>query len=1390
MSSTIDRKVVEMRFDNSDFEKNVSITLNSLKQLQNSLNMTESCKSLKSLESTVNGIDVSGLNGAISTIESRFSNLGIIGMTVIQNLTNTAINSAKKVLSAVVGAIKQGGITRATNIENAKFQLAGLGIAWKDISEDIDYGVKDTAYSMDAAAKAASSLVASGIQLGDSMKTSLRGISGVAAMTNSSYEEISSIFTTVAGQGKLMTMQLRQLEMRGLNVAAIMGQQLGKTEAEIRDMVTKGTIDFATFSKAMDDAFGAHAKDANKTLNGTLSNVKSALARIGAEFVQPIIENEGPLVQMLNALRVKINEVKDAIIPFAKDTTTAINNLFSNITKKIEDADLTNSFKIFNNIVDVLKNTLRGLYNILKIIGSTFKDVFPESASNGILAFTEKLKDFTSNIKMSKDTTEKLKNTFRGFFSLLDIGKQLLENLEKPLSVVLKIGVSLGRVFLTVTSSLGAWITKIDQAIEKVGFFKSIFSSFDADTSGFDKFVNNVSDKISPLELLFLGLSKIIQGVGFAISKISVVIGKASDIVLKIFSNLFSGLKEAMGGSNASEAIKLVNSGFLAVVLYKLKDLIGTLTASINNLKPFGETVRNTINTLKGALFELEKNLKTDSLKNVASAVLELAVAVLILSSVDDKKLATSLGAVTGLLIEMMTAMKAMDKISGKGIKETYSITNIIIKMAESILILAVAVKVLASVPFDSMMGAMLGITILLGEMVGVAFIFSKFESNFKKAATSMILMAVAINLLVKPVTKLASLEFEAMMQGLLGVTILLGEMIGVAFIFSKFESSFRKAATSMILMAVAIKTLIGPVVTLASLDFLAMMQGLLGVTILIGVLVGASALMSKVAPMMIVGSAGLLLMSVAMLALIPTLKTLESMSGGDLAKVIAGIGFLLLTLAGGLTAMIVALPGAAALMVAAKALLVLTGVLTVLAAIPFLDLLKALGMMASTFLSISVVGTICGVLSPLLIAFGVALMTVSVACGIMAAAMTALSISGVAGITALKIVLSGFITMIPDICKALGESIIGLCDVLIKVTPKIMELILKIIIGICDTIIQACPKISKALIAVVFMACDVLLECVPKIINTGIALLLAFLHGIADNIGEVVTTAIEIIVNLLNGIAKKIPDVIAAGVNVAMSFIEGIVMQIPIIVDRAGKLIVSFLNGLADSIRKNAEDIHNAAKNFINAFFEAMLTVIAGKEGASKFKNIGKNIIDGLKNGIKKSISKIKDIAKDIGSSLLNGVKSFLGIKSPSREFMKIGMYSDEGLAGGLKKYAGAVVDAAKNVASGAINTIDNGLSGMSNLISDALEGGPTIRPVLDLSDIESGARQINGMFSARQAVALASSGTIGIQNGGSGYVINMTINGAQGQDVNQLADLVSERINNSIQRRNNVWR
>ena len=289
-TTVIDNKVVEMRFDNRDFEKNIQQSMTSLDKLKASLNM-DSAKALDNLGRAANNFQLNGMSSAIETVQARFSALQVVGITVLQELTRSAMRLGSQLVSSFIEPIKSGGMNRALNIEQAKFQLEGLGVAWSEIEEDINYGVKDTAYGLDAAAKAAAQLTASGVAMGENMKASLRGISGVAAMTNATYDEISPIFTTVAGQGKLMTMQLRQLEARGLNAAATLGKALGKSEADIRQMVTDGKIDFQTFANAMDEAFGAHAKDANKTFTGAMSNVKAAMSRIGANFAQPYMEN-------------------------------------------------------------------------------------------------------------------------------------------------------------------------------------------------------------------------------------------------------------------------------------------------------------------------------------------------------------------------------------------------------------------------------------------------------------------------------------------------------------------------------------------------------------------------------------------------------------------------------------------------------------------------------------------------------------------------------------------------------------------------------------------------------------------------------------------------------------------------------------------------------------------------------------------------------------------------------------------------------------------------------------------------------------------------------------------------------------------------------------------
>ena len=226
MSQTIDNRIVELQFENKQFESGVEESLTTLEKLKKALKLDDAAKNLENFGKSTKNFNLNDIGAGVEKVSDKFSAFGAVGFTVIQRLTNAAIDLGKKfgsILTAPIEQAKSGGWTRAMNIEEAKFQIEGLGVAWDEVAEDINYGVQDTAYGLDVAAKACSQLLASGVQVGEEMKHSLRAISGVEAMTSSSYEEISPIFTTVAGQGVIMTRQLRQLEARGLNAADVLG---------------------------------------------------------------------------------------------------------------------------------------------------------------------------------------------------------------------------------------------------------------------------------------------------------------------------------------------------------------------------------------------------------------------------------------------------------------------------------------------------------------------------------------------------------------------------------------------------------------------------------------------------------------------------------------------------------------------------------------------------------------------------------------------------------------------------------------------------------------------------------------------------------------------------------------------------------------------------------------------------------------------------------------------------------------------------------------------------------------------------------------------------------------------------------------------------------------
>lgn len=319
--STTDKRIVKMQFDNAQFEAGVSKSMSTLDKLKAKLNFSDSAKDISKLQTSIDNVDFSKMQSSLQFLEKRFSATGEFIYKIWDGITDKAINAFKRVESATLGQIKNGGWARALNIANAQFQTAGLGASWEAIRAAADYAVTDTAYGLDEAAKAASQLLASGIDYQEviedteeggitQMHKALRAISGVAAMTNSSFTEISHIFTRIAGQGRVMAVDLNSIAARGLNAAATLAEAFGTTEDVIRDMVSKGQISFNDFAMAMDDAYGEHAKQANETFQGAMSNMRAALSRIGAIFAQPVIDRTN---RFFNAITGRIKEVQRAL---------------------------------------------------------------------------------------------------------------------------------------------------------------------------------------------------------------------------------------------------------------------------------------------------------------------------------------------------------------------------------------------------------------------------------------------------------------------------------------------------------------------------------------------------------------------------------------------------------------------------------------------------------------------------------------------------------------------------------------------------------------------------------------------------------------------------------------------------------------------------------------------------------------------------------------------------------------------------------------------------------------------------------------------------------------------------------------------------------------------
>ena len=1285
MASTVDNRVVQMRFDNKQFESNIQTSINSLDKLKESLNFEGSAKGFDELERASANLDFSKMEASLAALEHRFSAIGIAGMTLVTDITRSVEKAASKIAGFVTDNVIQGGWQRAANIENAKFQLEGIGVAWKDVADDIDYAVSGTAYGLDEAAQACGRLATAGVSAGQDMKDALRGISGVAAMSGASYAEIADIFSDAASKGKVMSMELSRLEERGVAASSMLAEALEMSGEEFSDYVRKGKMDFKTFAKAMDDAFGEHAKDANKTFDGALANMRAALKKIGAEVAGPTRDS---LRDLFNAIRMSINEFKSAYLPTLKEVSDVIGNVIYRVQRIFETGDVANKvLKVF----EVMQNVFAGIALAALDIGKAFREIFPQDVGKETESLLDKLVQFSKGLVMSKEAAQNFRDTFKGVFAIIDILGQAFSAIVKavfPAASGLK---DVGESLLEFTGGLGRYLTGLSSFLRSSDFFTKKIEEIKKVVTPVFSFLVDIFNKVksgvislgdafmkgfSAIPLVGAELEEAMDRIRGGTERLDGAVGKLSRFdrikqifngVAEVFSFLWTqfkrtfpffaelgGLvKDAFGQIGAaahqvlagdfSKSFDMINAMLMSGMAVSLADFFDTIKTSIRPAFKMLGNVNGILFEVKNTLFIFQQTIKADVLMTIAKALGIMTLSIIGLSLIDSKALTKSLIAIAGAVTILSLALGAILKMTqvsatfsnplelfqnlfnmGAQSAKLYAAGTLLTTIATSVGILTLSLLGLSSINTEDLIKSVTALSVIMAELVGATLILNNFSGEARVGAGSLLALSVGVLIMSKALQTLADIPTENMDHALKALTVIMLEMGVYSAVMKSMDGKMMDAAASMVVMGAALHVIVGALKKFEGIDPLTLLGGLGSLFVVMAELVGiAFAVKSLKLNNLIEVSAALLIVSAAMKNIGTAFQSFNGMEWGDWAKGILG--------------MVVAL-GAMAV------------------ALSFLSdpkFCNPVGLLASS-VAILAVAAAFNALVPSIVLLG-ALPLPQVAQGVIAflgamvglaaaGAVASAAVPGLLSLAAAAIAVGAGVALagvgIAALCAGLGvlaAAVVGLAASIPILSGLIVTLIASAIEGVAVGLVS-CLRILREGIPSVIDIIRLIGEGVLNLINSWIDPLaeairkatLAILHLLSELAPELVRACALIVEGVLTVLSEHAYSIVTLVLQTLNDILRAIEDYLPTLTSTCVYLIVQLMNAVSQALDDNAELLEQAAERLIKSILSAL-----GKT-LPQFLSFGLDLVGNILIGAQKVAANLVKFIVDLGADLL----------------------------------------------------------------------------------------------------------------------------------------------------------
>ena len=908
MSKTIDERVVEMRFDNKQFESNVQTSLSTIEKLKKSLDMDGATKGLESIDSAAKKVDMSGLGSAVETVKTRFSALEIMAVTALANITNSVVNTGKQMLhSLTIEPISQGFEEYELKMGSIQTIMMSTGASLEEVNkylQELNTYSDKTIYSFQDMTSNIGKFTNAGVGLEDAVMA-IQGVSNVAAVSGANANEASRAmynFAQALSAGYVKLIDWKSIENANMATvefktqlleSAVACGTLTKT-ADGMYKTVKGNVIDAThgFNDSLQDQWMT-----TEALVGTLRNYADETTEIGAKAFAAA-QDVKTFTQLIDTLKEAVGsgwantwEILFGDFEEAKELWTGLSQVIGGFIDAQADArnEMLQGWKDLGGrtkLIEALKNAFEGVQSVIKPIYEAFREIFPPTTAQQLYDITENLRKFTANLKLSDTASANLKSTFKGLFAILDIVKQAFSAIFTAIKPLFGGFGTLGDGILGFTGGIGDAIVAFDEFIKTSGAFQKvgegIATVIQTIMTALSTLKNKIKEKFesanfelfhSLLERIHERMTQVGEAAGEMKSGVIVafeVIGEAlancqfvqllsavwnavktiGSGIVKILGELGSSLAKNLGEANFSGIIDLLNGisfGAIAVGITKFVIVaFEVIGEALANCQfvQLLSAVWNAVKTIGSGIVKILGELGSSLAKNLGEANF---------SGIIDLLNGISFGAIAvGITKFVGTFRKAIEDIGS--FKESF-----------------------------------------IGILDSVRGCFEAYQTQLQ--AGTLLKIASAIAILTASLIALSLVDSEKLNVALGAITVLFAELLASMAVFNKISgqaTGVMKSVTAMLGIATAVLILASALKKIADLDAKQLTTGLIGVAGLTTMMVAAAKAMSSNSKTIIKGATQMVIFAAAIKILASVCEQLAKLDWNQLAKGLVGVGVLL----------------------------------------------------------------------------------------------------------------------------------------------------------------------------------------------------------------------------------------------------------------------------------------------------------------------------------------------------------------------------------------------------------------------------------------------------------------------------------------------------------------